>query len=79
MAKNRTRHQTGNSVTTPSWFGSRESMVVDHSEVQIGGQYVALSESQVLCKDDNGYYVTEKKNLDSGLADPNRYSNRRYK
>ena len=79
MAKGKTRHQTGNSVTTPSWFGSHESMVVDHSEVQIGGQDVALSENQVLCKDDNGYYVTEKKYLDSGIADPNRYSNRRYK
>tara|TARA_B100000287_G_scaffold247156_1_gene232322 strand:- start:3606 stop:3857 length:252 start_codon:yes stop_codon:yes gene_type:complete len=79
MAKAKRRHQTGNSVTTPSWFGSHESMVVDHSEVQIGGQDVLLSEDQVLCKDDNGYYITEKKKLDSGVADPNRYSNRRYK
>lgn len=79
MAKNRTRHQTGNNVTTPSWFGSHESMVVDHSEVQIGGQDVKLSEDQVLCKDDNGYYITEKKKINSGIADPNRYSNRRYR
>ena len=79
MARNRTRHQTGKSVTTPSWFGSHASMVVDHSELQIGGKDIRLSEDQVLCKDDSGYYVTEKNKLDNGLADPNRYSNRRYK
>ena len=74
MAKGKRRHQTGNSVTTPSWFGSHESMVVDHGELDY-----SVSEEQVVCKDDNGYYVTEKKNLDSGLADPNRYSDRIYK
>jgi len=79
MAKNRSRHQTGHSITTPSWFGSHETMVVDHNEVQIGGHDVTLSEEQVLCQDDRGYYVTEKKKLDNGLADPNRYSNRRLK
>ena len=79
MAKGKSRHQTGNSVTTPSWFGSDSSMVVDHSEVQIARHNVKLSEDQVLCQDDNGYYVTEKKKLDNGVADPNRYSNRRYK
>jgi len=73
------RHVTGSSVTTPSWFGSHASMVVDHSEVQIGGYDVILSEHQVLCEDDSGYYVTEKKKLDNGEADPNRYSNRRLK
>lgn len=79
MAKGRKRHQTGNSVTTPSWFGSHASMVVDHSDVQAEGREFTLSEDQVLCQDDNGYYVTEKKRLDDGTADPNRYSNRRYK
>ena len=79
MAKNKKRHQTGNSVTTPSWFGSHESMVVDHNELQIGGRDVTLSEGQVLCKDDKGYYVTERNKLDTGIADPNRYSNRRFK
>tara|TARA_R100000008_G_C3577779_1_gene166353 strand:- start:1623 stop:1877 length:255 start_codon:yes stop_codon:yes gene_type:complete len=80
MAKGKSgRHVTGRSITTPTWFGSHASMVVDHSEIQIGGKDVRLSEDQVLCKDDNGYYVTEKKKLDSGLADPNRYSNRRFK
>ena len=76
MAKNRTRHQTGNSVTTPSWFGSHASMVVDHTEAQISGCDVNLSEDQVLCKDDRGYYVTQKNRLDNGLADPKRYSRR---
>ena len=79
MAKNKKRHQTGNSVTTPSWFGSHKSMVVDHSDLQKEGANIVLSESQVLCKDDRGYYVTEKNKLDTGIADPNRYSSRRYK
>ena len=74
MAKVKRRHQTGNSVTTQSWFGSHKSMVVDHSDLDY-----SVSEEQVVCKDDIGYYVTEKKRLDNGMADPNRYSNRRYK
>ena len=74
MAKGKKRHQTGNSVTTPSWFGSHKSMVVDHNDLDY-----SVSEEQVVCKDDNGCYVTEKKRLDNGTADPNRYSDRRYK
>ena len=79
MAKSRRRHQTGSNITTPTWFGSHASMVVDHTEVQVGGKDLTLSENQVLCKDDNGYYITEKKKLDNGLADPNRYSKRSFK
>lgn len=79
MARSKIRHETGNIVTTPSQFGSHESMVVDHSELQIGGIDIVLSEQQVLCEDDKGYYVTKKSKLDNGLADPSRYSNRRFK
>ncbi len=74
MAKSRRRHETGNNITTPSWFGSHESMVVDHSELEY-----SVSQEQVVCKDDKGYYVTERKKLDTGVADPNRYSDRRFK
>ena len=71
MVKGR-RHETGKTVTTPSWFGSHSSMVVDQTQ-----ENMTLSDDEVLCKDDKGYYVTKKNRLDSGLADPNRYSDRR--
>ena len=78
MAKNRSgkRHVTGNIITTPSWFGSHTSMVVDHAEAQASGYDANLPEGQVLCKDDRGYYITLKNRLDNGLADPKRYSRR---
>ena len=33
-----------------------------------------ILDHQVICKDDTGYYVTDKKNLDNGLADSARWS-----
>jgi hypothetical protein len=48
-------------------------MVVDHTAVS--GISITLSDNEVLCQDDSGYYVTEKNRIDSGLADPNRYAN----
>lgn len=73
MAKNKPskkRHETGRTITTPSQYGSHSSMVVDHTQFGL-----TLNEDQVLCKDDTHYYITEKKRLDNGLADPNRYGN----
>ena len=68
------KHEAGKKITTPSWFGSHASMVVDHTELQVGGKDIKLAEHSVLCQDDRGYYVTDKDKLDNGLADPNRYS-----
>jgi len=59
MAKN--KHDTGRTITTPSWFGSHQSMVVED-----------IDDKMVLCKDDYGYYSTYK--TDNGLADSMRYS-----
>jgi regulator of RNase E activity RraA len=61
------QHSTGTVVTTKTHFGSHANMVIAISGVMIG-------ENEVICKDDNGYYVTEKTKLDNGLADPNRYT-----
>ena len=72
MAK---RHETGKKITTPSWFGSHSSMVVDHTKLETEDKNIKLSEGKVVCQDDLGYYITEKDRLDNGLADPNRYSN----
>ena len=64
--KNSRRHVTGTSVTTKSWFGSHSDMVVEE-----------INEEEVMCEDQHGRYKTLKTRLDSGLADPNRYSNRK--
>ena len=86
MAKSRGRHQTGNNITTPSWFGSHASMVVSPEEYHANSSRIyrdrgthIISEEEVVCKDDRGYYITLKNRLDNGLADPKRYSNRRTK
>lgn len=70
MAKfiNKTRRETGVTITTKSPYGSHKEMIVDH--VQFGLQ---LTENEVLLKDDVHYYITTKDRLDTGLADANRY------
>ncbi len=64
-----TRRETGQTITTKSWFGSHADMVIDP-------EGDGLDENQVLCQDDRGCYVTYKSRLDNGLADPNRYATR---
>ena len=59
MARSRSRHITGNTITTKSWFGSHAEMVVEDRE-----------DGTVVCEDDRGKYVRYKNRLDSGLADP---------
>ena len=62
MARARSRHVTGNTITTKSWFGSHSEMIVEE-----------LDDGLVVCEDDKGKYITNHKMIDSGLADPNRY------
>ena len=62
MARSRSRHVTGNTITTKSWFGSHSEMIVEE-----------LSDGLVVCEDDKGKYITNHNMIDSGLADPNRY------
>jgi hypothetical protein len=63
-------HQVGTIITTKTAFGSHSDMIVDMSNYKS----VQLGENEVICKDDKGFYVTSKNRIDSGLADPNRYS-----
>lgn len=60
-------------VTTPSLYGSHQSMVVSTDG---NGFNYKPKENEVICKDDTHYYVTTKNRLDNGLADPNRYSSK---
>jgi len=69
---NKKGHESGREVTTKSWFGSHSEMVV--SEGEEGTPVVELNKEEVICKDDRGYYITNKNRLDNGLADPNRYT-----
>ena len=62
MARARSRHVTGNTITTKSWFGSHSEMIVEDK-----------GDGKVVCQDDRGKYTTTMSMVDSGLADPNRY------
>lgn len=53
----------------PSHYASHGMMLVQAMTEQLG------DEKLVVCKDEEGYYITEKKRLDNNLADPNRYGN----
>lgn len=82
MAKysNKKRHETGNTITTPSQFGSHRSMVVDPEQyvsAKESGSSVSCGPGVVLCRDDKGFYITLEDRLDTGLADPKRYSGER--
>ena len=69
-------YDAGSVVTTKSHYGSHADMVVEPEELEPSDElYLAhLHHSEVVCKDDIGYYVTDKDRLDNGLSDPNRYS-----
>jgi len=69
MAKSMTK-KTEDKVafTTPSRYGSHAAMIDNEQTEQL------KDKNLVVLKDDAGSYVTERKRLDSGGADPNRYS-----
>jgi len=63
-AKSKERHEgRAVKITTPSLYGSHQSMVVKE-----------LDNGKVICKDDLGEYTTLTSKLDNGLADPSRWS-----
>lgn len=68
------KHETGRSISTKTPYGVSSDMVVTEEEIL---EKVKVSESQVLVKDDFGYFFVEKKAIDNGLACPIRYSEKR--
>lgn len=66
------KHVVGRNITTKSAFGSHSDMIVSCEDPAI--QTIKIDDNQIICKDDSGYYITEKNRIDSGLADPNRYA-----
>ena len=65
------KHETGRTITTKTPYGTTSEMVV--TDENLRGLF-SLDVSQVLVKDDEGYYYTSVSRVDSGLADPNRYN-----
>lgn len=53
----------------PSYYGSHSSMIDVEKSKELNHP------SQVVCKDEYGFYTTDMLYVDSGLADPNRYNN----
>lgn len=66
------RHETGREITTPSAYGSHKTMCVSPEEYGL-----TLEKDEVLCQDGDWFYVTYENRLDTGLADPKRYSGKR--
>lgn len=62
-------------IETPSPFGSHESMALDPL-VQVVTLGYPRCEYEVVVTDGHGTYTTLRDRLDSGLADPRRYSGR---
>lgn len=58
-------------IDTPSPYGTHSSMVVD-IDIEANGHNIP--KDKVICKDENGYYITFKNRIDNGLADPCRYA-----
>lgn len=66
MAKNKIETKSAEPYKYPSYHGSHKSMIV--------ADHVVADDKFVVCKDYDGLYVTEKKNLDNRMADPYRFS-----
>ena len=71
MSNNHKDKDSVRTINTPSSYGSHSSMVVD---IDIEAKNHNVPKDKVICKDEKGYYITYKKRIDSGLADPCRYA-----
>lgn len=65
----KTKNDRSITITTPSFFGSHSSMIVENEK--------PTEDGWVTCKDDFGKYLTERKYIDTGLSDPHRISIKR--
>ena len=57
------QHNTGQTITTKSHFGSHSNMIIDHTA--LSGININISKDEVVCRDDSGYYVTNKNRIDN--------------
>ena len=61
-------------VVYPSEFGSHTTMSNEELTGKIAAAKQDANDPWVILKDERGDYATHKSRLDSGLADPNRYT-----
>jgi hypothetical protein len=59
----------------PSRHGSHSPMINEEKTAELEALFG--NSRQVVLEDEKGCYITERRRLDTGLADPNRYSSRR--
>lgn len=59
----------------PSLYGSHLSMVNEERTAELEALYG--DSLRIMLEDEKGFYITYRSRLDSGLADPKRYSSRR--
>ena len=58
----------------PSRHGSHSSMINEEKTNEL--EALHGNSDRVVLEDEKGFYITEKRRLDTGLADPSRYSAR---
>ena len=58
----------------PSRYGSHSSMIDEQKAAELEALYG--NSERVMLEDEGGHYITYRSRLDSGLADPKRYSSR---
>lgn len=59
----------------PSRYGSHLSMINEERTAELEALYG--DSLRIMLEDEKGFYITYRSRLDSGLADPKRYSSRR--
>jgi len=61
-------------VVYPSDFGSHASMANEELNGKIAAAKQDAGDAWVILTDERGHFATRKSHLDTGLADPSRYS-----
>ena len=71
MAKSKLPEPEQKKPLFPSNYGSHKSMIDTAATDELN------QDGKVVCRDEHGTYITDYNRLDTGLADPNRYSKSR--
>lgn len=64
------KHTTGRIISTKTPYGSTSDMIVTDQEIL---KKIRVADNCILLQDDDGFYITNKSRVDSGLSDPLRY------
>lgn len=64
------KHTTGRIISTKTPYGSTSDMIVTDQEIL---KKIRVADNCILLQDDDGFYITNRSRVDSGLSDPLRY------